>query len=777
MANLFELLTDALPGPCRVLALEAREALSSLYAVEVWSLVPIEDAQRLDDAVDQPATLAAHADDGSHRMRLCGVIAEVELARAGSDRALYRTVLRPRMHRMTLNAHSRVWVNKRFPDILEERLRAAGLRSGDDYELSLHGRYPEMEHVCQYHESDFTFISRWLEREGISYFFEHGDAGERVVFCDDPGVFPQGPGAVRYFPNAPGDVSAWEGMRAFGRTTRVRAQQLGVADHDPLHPSLVIAATEPVVDGGQGVVQRWGGNLANPAEASRIARVRAQELALPQTEFSGVGRVFGLHPGLRFELNEHPRHSLNEEYLVTATEHRGVAFEGAESFAAEVPWLRVGTARPPQYECAVRAVLARADTRPPCVTPWPRVRGIERAVVDGPLGDNHAELDAHGRYHVKIRFDESDLRDGKASCWVRMAQPHAGNPEGWHFPLRKGTEVMLAFLGGDPDRPVIVGAVPDAQNPSTVTDANRTQNVVMTGGENRIEIEDQDGSQYVSVFSPTQRSTLHLGAIAGPYPSGHNATISTDGTGLVHTGGDRNITVGGNQTEDVTGDLTETYHSDQTTHVFGAFKETVDGGTTQEITPSETRDVSGGLTETISGGETRSVGADQTEDITGAVVRTVTGAVTEDVGGSVTEQVDAAYTQTITGALTQTIAGSQSMTNTGHTVIATGGVSIVAAGGFNVTAPGGITVIDSFIDMQGIKHDGNCAFKNEAGIMKYDLVGMVIAYAAIKSEFTGAVSGEYGAAGKTEIVKMLQAALKNDSGPAHVNVTGVNPNT
>lgn len=227
--------------------------------------------------------------------------------------------------------------------------------------------------------------------------------------------------------------------------------------------------------------------------------------------------------------------------------------------------------------------------------------------MDGPADSPYAQIDAQGRYNVKFKFDESSLRSGKASTFVRMLQPHGGNPEGFHFPLRKGTEVVISFLGGDPDRPVISGVVPNAVTPSPVTSANHTKNVVQTGGENRIEMEDLSGAQYVDISSPPEKTFVHLGAPHGPHH--HNWVISTTGNGLVNTGGDRNITVGGDQTEDVKGDLTEDYHSNQTTHVYASFRETIDGsstqtihsGSTQTIEAGETRDVTGGMTDRISG--------------------------------------------------------------------------------------------------------------------------------------------------------------------------------
>src|SRR5690606_24419065 len=142
------------------------------------------------------------------------------------------------------------------------------------------------------------------------------------------------------------------------------------------------------------------------------------------------------------------------------------------------------------YRVEARAIDAQKQYRAPIKTPAPRVWGYENGVVDGEADSQYAQIDDTGRYKVKFHFDESDLKDGKASTYVRMMQPHGGGTEGFHFPLRKGTEVIFTFLGGDPDRPVIAGVVPNATTPSPVTEANHTKNILRTGSGSHLTIDD-----------------------------------------------------------------------------------------------------------------------------------------------------------------------------------------------------------------------------------------------------------------------------------------------
>src|SRR5262249_1940767 len=157
-----------------------------------------------------------------------------------------------------------------------------------------------------------------------------------------------------------------------------------------------------------------------------------------------------------FELEDHPRAALNAKYLATAIEHWANAPADVQDL---LPWR---PAWDDPYRVEVTAIPATVQFRAPQTTAWPRIHGTGNAVVDGPAKSDYAQIDSQGRYAVKFHFDESDLSGGKASTWIRMLQPHGGDIEGFHFPLRAGTEVMCAFAGGDPDRPFIVGVVPNA---------------------------------------------------------------------------------------------------------------------------------------------------------------------------------------------------------------------------------------------------------------------------------------------------------------------------
>jgi type VI secretion system secreted protein VgrG len=737
MSDLIRISSSVLPDTARVIAFRGFEAISRPYEHEIFISVEGDEGDAIDlqDAVGAKAQLIIdRTDDRLPPYIFSGIFAGIDLLHAVSGRSLLRAVLVPRLWLLGLTKHSRIFTNKSLPDIIKDVLADNSLGS-DDFKLQL-GSYDPEEHVCQYRESDLDFLSRWMEREGIYYFFEHDEGGEKIVFRDDLSYEQDPIGApVRYHPQLGGDVSAGASFRAFIVRNRTLPATVTLRDYDYGRPNLNVTGAADVASNGAGEVNEYGDRFFTPASGKRLAKIRAEELLARRVVFHGQGTRTHLRSGYTFEVEDHPRADLNTRYLATAVRHWGNQASGASHFKS-----LIDLSHEEVYYVEVDAMAADIQFRAENRTPWPRIYGFENAKVDGPAESEYAQIDEHGRYKIKLKFDESKLKGGKASTFVRMMQPHGGAPEGFHFPLRKGTEVMVSFLGGDPDRPFISGVVPNALTPSPVIDSNHTKNVIQTGGQNRFEMEDTDGSQYIDVSSPPEKTHLHMGAHHGPHK--HNWILSTDGNGLVHTGADRNITVGGEQTEDVTGNLTEDYHSNQTTHVFAAFDETIDGGAKQTISAGSTQTITGGATQSIDGGETRTVTGGMTETIDGGRTQTITGGSTETVNGDVTQTVNGSVTQTISGGVTETVNGAISQSVVGgvsittpstYKITATGGMQIVATGGWQLIAPGGTTTVDSFFDKTGGKYLDAFGFKLSVLGAKVEIVpGLAFSYTAIK---------------------------------------------
>jgi hypothetical protein len=209
----------------------------------------------------------------------------------------------------------------------------------------------------------------------------------------------------------------------------------------------------------------------------------------------------------------HYRGSYNQRYLIVEIEHQGGQ---TEAFATGTGDDVTEKERQLTYSNAFTSIPASIQFRPECETPRPRFYGTMNAKVDAAGISPYAEIDDQGRYKVKLPFDQAGGEGGKASRWVRMVQPYAGADHGMHFPLHKGTEVLLTFVDGDPDRPIIAGAVPNAETTSVVTSLNATRNTIRSAGGNFLEMQDMAGKERILLSSPHESTYLHMGAPNSP---------------------------------------------------------------------------------------------------------------------------------------------------------------------------------------------------------------------------------------------------------------------
>lgn len=666
MADAFRLVCTSLPPSATVLGFVGEEALSQPYAIDVIAATNDGSGRDVDlaDLIGAKACLfVSRAIASQPAFRLAGVVSRAALINQVGPRAVFKLTLSPELHRLSLGEHSRVFTDQTIPDIVRAVLTDNGI---DAFEMRLTRDYAVESHVCQYKESDLAFVSRWLEREGMYYFFEHGELGERLVIADARSAHaPLVPGlAVRYTPAAE-DETKREALHAVALRHRALPRAVRVADYDYARPSLTLEASVAVSSAGLAEYSVHGDRAFSPADAERQASLRAEAFKATEQELEASGTQRFLGPGHLFDLRDHPRPSVNASWLVTRVVHRGREGLGSPELDASFDVL----GRDP-YRVELTAIDAATQYRAARVTPWPRVHAFENAVVDGPSASQYAQLDDHGRYAVKMKFDEGTLKNGKASTWVRMAQPHGGGVEGFHFPLRKGTEVMIAFLGGDPDRPVIASVLPNASTPSPITASNNTKNVLRTGGNSQIEIEDMDGGQYIRQSTPVANTGLYMGH-DGSSPGGHHVELATDGSGLESFGQHFDRFVGAAKNEHVVGPVGRIYDATYNTSVAGDVTETYGANHTTTITGDSARTVLGTSTEVVNG----------------AVTRTFASTLTESVGASVSQTYQASHQLNVTGKQTIGVDGVASHTyGAGLTCFVDGASSHVATASYELTA-------------------------------------------------------------------------------------------
>ena len=662
MRDLYSLRCDAFPAGVELLAFRGSEALNEVYEITLALRVPSAAGFDVDKVIGSRATLEIRAPHAEGPQLVHGLFAYVEHVQEAAGHALYRATLVPQLWHASQGLHSQVFVEQSVPDILRAVLASDGI---DEVRFDLAASYPAMAHVCQYQESNLAFVTRWLEREGMYYFFEQGDERETLVITDHKGAHRAlAARPARYVPGATEDTGVGEALADFRCHARALPAAVRFRDYDYKNPKLDVAGSAPVSARGRAEINVHGANFTTPSDGARLAKLKAEELKAHERVFSGHGRVFNLRPGYTFTLDEHPHGAFNAPYLVTSVEHYGNAAASDPAIQAmlDVPY-------DDEYRVDVAAIPASVQFRPKRRTAWPRIYGYEMATVDGASASAYAQLNADGCYKVKIHFDEADAAGAQASTWVRMLQPHGGTNEGFHFPLRAGTEVMLSFLGGDPDRPVIAGVLPNALTQSPVAAGNNTMNVVQSGALNRLEMQDLAGSEHVRVQTPNETTFLHMGAKV----AGYNLDASTAGDGQWNTGRNWDVTVGADHVKHVVGEVKRTYDAseetkvaankttvigaDHTTDVAGVQKTTVEGEVDKAYKKDYTKVVDGRQAAHVKNGWYLKVGENCTDlhiDADGNYVLDTKeahgeGNLTVDVKGTHTETVDGTYEITVNG--------------------------------------------------------------------------------------------------------------------------------
>jgi type VI secretion system secreted protein VgrG len=460
-----------------------REGVSQLFEFDV-TLEPDASAQSLvapREFVHGPSALCFTA-DGSRAVHGVVVQADFTLAQ-DTGRAVYRLRLVPALWRATQAVRSRVYLDMTLPQLLRAVLHETGLAEHDDYVLALTQTYRPRPYTVQYNESDFDFLARRCEHEGVHFHFQHEEARTRVVFADTHGAFAAL--AESPLPYDPRDGSHADGaVRSIVQHNALRPRAVALRDYNESAARVVMNARLAPVDDAlwttaqSGLQSHYGVGADDDADAARLAPMRAEALAVTREQYTGHGQSTALHPGLRFALLGHPYPMFEAEMLCLSVVHR--ATQGPQDRAA-------GMAR---YAHEFVAIPATVTYRPPRVTPRPVMPALLPAVIDGPASGTPAPIDPQGRYHVVLPFDTVAPATGRKSCPMRLLSPTAGPGYGMHFPLHTGAHVMVAHLHDDPDRPVLVGALPNPGNVTPITQLQATRGALVTRAGVRVETDD-----------------------------------------------------------------------------------------------------------------------------------------------------------------------------------------------------------------------------------------------------------------------------------------------
>jgi type VI secretion system secreted protein VgrG len=543
----------------------------------------------------------------------------------------YRLELHPWLWFLQRNRDCRIYQNLTTPEILKALFEERGF---GDYALRLGDDYPIREYCVQYRESDFNFVSRLMEEEGIYYYFSHAAGRHTLVLCDNYGSHKALSGGAElpfHPPTGRGGVRSLASVTEWRMSKRVCSGRYAHTDYDFEKPRDFLEADAPLrrdhAHAGYEVFDYPGLYLEREA-GERYARSRIEELQAGHEQLEGRSDARHMAVGGLFKLSGHPRAEQNREYLITKTEFK----LSADSYGTGA---RGGGEREGSW--CFSCIDSRESYRRPRQTNRPLVTGPQTAVVVGPAGQE-IHTDPYGRVKVQFRWDRYGNADENSSCWVRVAQVWAGHHWGAiHIP-RIGQEVIVEFLEGDPDRPIITGSVYNAkQMPPWGLPANQTQSGILSHSTkegyvtqaNALRFEDKKGEEQLWLHAEKDQLT----------------EVEHDEDKWV--GNDRRKTIDGNETTTVHKNRTETVDQDETITVHQNRGERVDG--------NETISIGANRTEDVGGNETIGIAGNRVVSISGNKMETVTQGKAENIALGKALSVGGAYQVTVIGAMNTSV--------------------------------------------------------------------------------------------------------------------------
>jgi len=497
----FEFAIAGVDSEVRVVRFSGQEELSRPFVFRL-ELASEDHAIEFAQVVDHSAVLGI-VRDGDMRY-VNGIVSRFEQGEIGTRFALYHVELVPKIWRLAYRHNCRIFQDKTAPAIIKQILTEVGL-GGDEYRQVLQGQHPTREYCVQYRESELDFISRLMEEEGIFYYFEHADDKHVMVMADTSSVHPavSGDGKARYIPRQAGLVSE-EHVFAFRYAEEIRPGVSTLRDFNFKKPAQDLDGTFRADQDARLEYYDYPGRYDESGVGAALAKVRLQELRVPRKTGAGAGVCANFLPGYTVTLKEFPRDSLNIKYLLV-----GVITEAAQPQALEETAGGGGTEFSNTFTCIPFTVPYRA----PRLTPKPFIRGSQTAIVVGPRGEE-IYTDEFGRIKVQFHWDREGQGDEKASCWIRTSQASAGAGWGSMSIPRIGHEVIVDFLEGDPDRPIVTGRVYHGTNrPPYALPEHKTRTTFKSNsskggsGFNEIRIEDKKGQEQIFVFAERNQDT------------------------------------------------------------------------------------------------------------------------------------------------------------------------------------------------------------------------------------------------------------------------------
>ncbi len=522
------------------------------YELTLQSENPTVEFERI---IGQNVTVAITLPSGTNRY-FNGIIANFSQKSNNSSQAdtglylaTYKALLVPWFHLFTRSFNSRIFQDMSVPDIIEQIFQEKGLV---DYQMNLHGTYDKRPYCVQYRETDFNFVSRLLEEEGIFYFFVHERGKHTMILADMPSEHASCPDQPQARFSILSHIEE-DMITSLEKTQEIRIGRYTTRDYNYLTPT---ANLEVQVDSrvnlgpGEREVYDFPGKFDSRPQGEHLAGMRIEEEEAKITSIRGTSTCRAFASGYKFELVDYYREEMNnKEYLLVSVRHK--AHQNLET---------VGTTAGNQetsYSNEFMCIPLETPFRPPKNTPKPVILGTQTAFVVGPNGEE-IYTDEYGRVKVQFHWDREGKADENSSCWIRVSQSMAGNRWGTMFLPRVGHEVVVDFIEGDPDRPIITGQVYHGNNmPPYPLPSAKTISTIKTetspGGEgfNEIRFEDKKGDEQLFIHAEKDQDNRIKNDLRTWI--GNEAHLIVKNDQMERTEGDKHLTVYGDQNEKVSG--------------------------------------------------------------------------------------------------------------------------------------------------------------------------------------------------------------------------------
>ncbi|MBN1931349.1 MAG: type VI secretion system tip protein VgrG [Desulfobacterales bacterium] len=612
------------------------EAISGLFSFNL-NLLSENHNVKFEDIIGENVTISIILTDGDKRF-FNGIISRFSQLRGNvaagkyTHFSHYAATMVPWPWLLKRTIDSRIFQNLSVPDIVEKIFTEKGFL---DYKLLLNDTYDKRDYCVQYRETDFNFVSRLLEEEGICYFFEHEEKKHTLILADASDKFKPCPKqeSARYQISACG-LPEEDLIASMEKMQEIRPAKYTINDFNFEIPNTdlkVDVSTKQMLGPGEREIYDYPGLYTKKTQGERLSNIRIEEEETKITTISGSSNCRAFTSGYRFNLLDYYREDMDKkDYVLTHIEHEVFDvsdYPGAfnRSTESELPYIN-------RFKCIPYDV----PYRPSRDTAKPVVRGTQTAIVVGPAGEE-IYPDEHGRVKVQFHWDREGKKDENSSCWIRVSQVWAG--AGWgamHIP-RIGQEVIVDFLEGDPDRPIIIGRVyhgtnsppyplPDEKTKSTL----KSDSSLGGGGSNEIRFEDKKGKE--EIYLHGQKDWTIVIENDKNQTVGHDETLSVGNNRTKEVGVDQSETIGSNKTIQVGANHTESIGANMSLKVGSNKTETVTINTAETIGAAKELTIGGLYQITVGAAMNETVGAAKAEEI-GAVKSVNVGAnSSENVG-------------------------------------------------------------------------------------------------------------------------------------------------